>query len=185
MTYGTSANTYLVGRRPSRSSPHRRSRTVPIGKGPAIQHMRRGLIALTAHFAHFYLARHPPNQPQRLPPKRAARETSFASAAWKPATHRGKMLKLINDHLDHLHETKDLFDHLARSPCPIAPRIRQTRERRNVTSSMRLRLAQGLNSLSSLSSHISTGNTTPALPPRRLYSWSFSISSTRSLGTER
>jgi hypothetical protein len=28
MTYGTFANTYLVGRRPSRSSPHRRSRSV-------------------------------------------------------------------------------------------------------------------------------------------------------------
>jgi hypothetical protein len=88
--------------------------------------MRRGLIALTAHFAHFYLARHPPNQLERRPPKRAARETIFASAAWKPATHRGKMIKLINEHLDHLretkdlfdhlHETKDLFDHLARPP---------------------------------------------------------------------
>jgi hypothetical protein len=37
----------------------------------------------------------PPNQPQSRPPKRAARETSFAAAAWKPATHRGKMAKLI------------------------------------------------------------------------------------------
>jgi hypothetical protein len=44
--------------------------------------------------------------------KRAARETSLASAAWTPATHRGKMLKLMNEHLDHLRETKDLFDHL-------------------------------------------------------------------------
>jgi hypothetical protein len=59
MTYGTSANTYLVGRRSSRWSPDRRSRTVPIGKGPAIQHERRGLIALTAHFAHSCLAHHP------------------------------------------------------------------------------------------------------------------------------
>jgi hypothetical protein len=99
MTYGTSANTYLVGRRPSRSSPHRRSRTAPIGRGPAIQHMRRGLMAHTALMAHippWNLARHPPNHLQRRPPKRTARETSFASAAWKPAPHRGKMLKLIS-----------------------------------------------------------------------------------------
>jgi hypothetical protein len=38
----------------------------------------------------------PQTNPKGRPPKRAARETSFASAAWKPATHRGKMLKLIN-----------------------------------------------------------------------------------------
>jgi hypothetical protein len=121
MTYGTADNTYLVGRRPSRSSPHQRNRTVPIGKGPAIQHTRRGLRAITAHFAHRYLARHPPNHPPphpkpaseaNLPP-----ETTLASAAWKLATHRGKMLKLIHEHLDHLRKTKDLFDHLA----PIAP----------------------------------------------------------------
>jgi hypothetical protein len=56
MTYGTSANTYLVGRRPSRSSPHRRSKTVPIGKGSAILHTRKGLIAL---FAHLNFANHP------------------------------------------------------------------------------------------------------------------------------
>ena len=31
------------------------------------------------------------------------------------------MLKLIIEHLDHLHETKDLFDHLARS----LPHIRE------------------------------------------------------------
>jgi hypothetical protein len=61
--------------------------------------MRRGLIALTAHFAHFHLARHPPNHPPQTNPMAASktgRETSFASAAWKPATHGGKMLKLIN-----------------------------------------------------------------------------------------
>ena len=67
MTYGTSANTYLVGRRPSRSSPHRQSKTAPIGKRPAIRHRRRGLIALEAHFAHFYLTNHPPNHLQRPP----------------------------------------------------------------------------------------------------------------------
>ena len=92
MTYGTFANTYLLGRRSYRLSPDRRSRTVPIGKGPAVQHMRRGLIALTAHFEHLYLAHHP----QSPAPKRAARETSFASTARKPATRGGKMLKLIN-----------------------------------------------------------------------------------------
>ena len=67
MTYGTSANTYLAGRRPSRSSPHRRTRTVPIGKGPAIQHMGRGPIALTAHCAHCYLT-HRPLQTSRTRP---------------------------------------------------------------------------------------------------------------------
>jgi hypothetical protein len=39
-------------------------------------------------------------------------EAGLGSAAWKPVTHPGKMLKLINEHLDHLRETKDLFDHL-------------------------------------------------------------------------
>jgi len=58
-------------------------------------------------------ARHPPKPNPNPPPKRAARETNFFSAAWKPGTHRGKVLKL---NFEHLHETKDLFDHLARSP---------------------------------------------------------------------
>jgi hypothetical protein len=53
-------------------------------------------MALMALSAHLNWPTIPPNQPQSRPPKRAARETSFASAAWKPATHRGKMLKLIS-----------------------------------------------------------------------------------------
>jgi hypothetical protein len=63
MTYGTSANTHRVATRLSRSSPHRRSRTVPVGKPQAIQHMRRGLMAhtaLRAHFPHANLIGHPP-----------------------------------------------------------------------------------------------------------------------------
>jgi hypothetical protein len=112
MTYGTSANLYLLGRQTVPYVAGPAEQTAPIGKGPATQHRRRGLIALTAHFAHFIWPAIPPNEPQRPPPKRAAREISFASAARKPATHRGKMLKLINGHLDHLRETKDLFDHL-------------------------------------------------------------------------
>jgi hypothetical protein len=95
MTYGTVADTYFVGRRSSRLSPDRRSRTVPIGKGPAVQHMRRGFIALTAHFAHVYLAHHPP-QSSKSGSKTSRLEISFVSAARKPATHRGKMIKLIN-----------------------------------------------------------------------------------------
>ena len=86
MTYGTSANTYLVGRRPSRSSPHRRSRTVPIGKGPAIQHRRRGLIAPKAHFAHFYLTRHPPNPQSRLQNEPPARPVSPPQPGNQPPT---------------------------------------------------------------------------------------------------
>ena len=96
MTYGTSANTYLVGRRPSRSSPHRQSRTVPIGKGPAIQHMRRGTYGAYGAFRALLFGPPLPNHLQSPSLTRAACETSFASAAWKPATHRGKMLKLIN-----------------------------------------------------------------------------------------
>jgi hypothetical protein len=88
-------NTYLVGRSPSRSSPHRRSRTIPIRKGPAIQHRRRGLIAPRAHFAHFYLARHSPNHPPTISKTTCPRD-QLHLPAWKPATHRGKMLKLIH-----------------------------------------------------------------------------------------
>jgi hypothetical protein len=76
-------------------------------------------------------------------------EAGPASAARKPVTHPGKMIKLIDEHLehlretkdlfDHLHETKDLFDHLARS----LPKIRKIGRRRNVTSPMRGRFAHG------------------------------------------
>ena len=105
MTYGTSANTYLVGRRPSRSSPYRRSRTVPRQRtGDPATYGAYGA------FRTFKLANHPLNTSS----KTSRVETSFASAAWKPATHRSKMLKLMNEHLEHLHESKDLFDHLAR-----------------------------------------------------------------------
>jgi hypothetical protein len=67
MTYGTSANAYLVGRRPSRLSPHRAEQNRP----------DRQRTVDPAHKKETYSA-------------------SFASAAWKPATHRGKMLKLIS-----------------------------------------------------------------------------------------
>ena len=80
-------------------------------------------MALTAHCAHFYLARYPPNTAS----KTSRVETSFASAAWKPDTHRSKMLKLMNEHLEHLHETKDLFDHLARSRPPHQRNSRKTK----------------------------------------------------------
>jgi hypothetical protein len=94
MTYGTSANTYLVGRRSSRSSPHRRSRTVPIGKGPAIQHRRRGLIALMAHFAHSNLA--PPFPKDG--PKTSRLEGGIVSAARKPRTPQGQdaQMKIVS-----------------------------------------------------------------------------------------
>jgi hypothetical protein len=53
-------------------------------------------MALKAHFPPANLPAIPPNQTQIRPRKRAARETSFAPQPWKPVTHGGKMLKLIN-----------------------------------------------------------------------------------------
>jgi hypothetical protein len=40
-----------------------RAEASPIGIGSASRHMRRGLVALIALFAHFYLANHPPGRP--------------------------------------------------------------------------------------------------------------------------
>ena len=113
---------------------------------------------------------------------RAASRAAFASAASKPATHRGQddqfnclaILAIFVKQRTYL-ATLLLFGHLALylatllfiwSPCPVAPRLREIRERRNVTSSVRRPSLKGLSSLTSLSSHISTGNTTKALPPR-------------------
>jgi hypothetical protein len=62
MTYGSSANT-------SRLSPDRRSKAAPIGKrenDPAIQHRRRGLIALAGAFHALLFG--PPSPPKRAAP---------------------------------------------------------------------------------------------------------------------
>jgi len=83
------------------------------------------------------------------------------SAAGKPATQRARFSNKFMEHLDHLRETKDLFDHLVKTDDifdqlarPLL-RVRDMPKERNVSSSVRRRFAQGLNSLSSLNSHIS------------------------------
>ena len=103
MTNWTFTDTYLVGRKivPFVTAPAKQNHSDRRRTGD--QHMRKGLIALTAHF---YLARHPS--------KTSRRETSFAAAARKPATHReARCSNELFEHLEHLRETKDLFDHLA------------------------------------------------------------------------
>ena len=101
-----------------------------------------------------------------------ARETSFASAASKPATHRGQddqfnYLAILATFVKQRTYLATLlsFGHLALiiwPPCPIAPYTREMRKRRNLTSSVRRRFAQGdLSSLTSLSSHIFYRHTVP------------------------
>jgi hypothetical protein len=72
MTNGTFTNTYLIGRRSSRLSPHRRSKTTPIGEGTGDPAQERGTYDA---FRAFKLANHPPKPTP------------------KPASHGGKMLK--------------------------------------------------------------------------------------------
>jgi hypothetical protein len=121
MTYGTSANTYLVGRRPSRSSPHRRSRNRPARQGPAIQHMGRGPIALTAHCAHFYLT-HRPLQTSRTRPLRLRSPKTSHPRRQDAQINYLDILAIFVKQTTYL-AILLLFGHLALiwSPCPIAP----------------------------------------------------------------
>ena len=142
MTCGTSANTYLVGRRSSRLSPDRRSRTVPIGKGPAIQHQGRGLIALTTHFAHFYLAHHlppslrpAPNEPPAIPASSPQPETSHPRRQDAQINYLD-ILTIFVKQTTYL-AILPLFGHLAR-PFPASEKFPK---KRNVTSSVRRRSA--------------------------------------------
>jgi len=88
MKYGKFANTYLVGRGSSRLSPDRRSRTVPIGKGPDDPAREKGLYRAYGAFRALLLG----TSSSESGTTTSRIETSFASAARKPATHGGKML---------------------------------------------------------------------------------------------
>jgi hypothetical protein len=91
MTNGTFTNTYLVGRK-----------TVPFVTAPAEQNhsdrqrtgdqqMRKGTYSVYGAFRPLLFG-------PAIPPtfsKTSCPRDRFASPAWKPATHRGKMLKLI------------------------------------------------------------------------------------------
>ena len=72
-------------------------------------------MALTAYLAYFYLALPSPQPSAKAASETSlAPETSFAAAARKPATHReARCSNELFEHLEHLRETKDLFDHLA------------------------------------------------------------------------
>ena len=160
MTYGTFANTYLVGRRSSRLSPDRRSRTVPIGKGPAIQHMRRGLIALMAHFSALLFGPPSPHHPQKPGSKTSRLDTSFVRS---PKTSHPRRQDGQINYLDILAifvkqttylATLPLFGHLALATLLLfghlaqsLPRVKEIPRRRNVTSSVRRRFAPDLVSL--------------------------------------
>ncbi len=93
------------------------------------------------------------------------------SAARKPATRGARCSNKFIEHLEHLRETKDLFDHLGKTndifdhlARPLL-RFRDMPKGRNVTSSVRRASLQGL---SSLNSHISdAAKTQTSLGPDR------------------
>src|SRR5580698_6566165 len=144
-TYGTSANTYLVGRRASRSSPHRRSRTVPIERtGDPVQ--EQATYGASREFRAFNLANHPQPTPraglQNEPPARPASPSQPENGPQR-ARCSNQILSAFMKQRTYL------------ITLPDRPRIRGTRAGRNVTSSVRRRFAQGgLSSLTSLSSHM-------------------------------
>jgi hypothetical protein len=156
MTYGTFANTYLVGRRPSRSSPHRRSRSVRSartgdpahGKGTYSTH--GALCALLFGLPCSKTSR--PRDQLRLrsrktshPPRQDAQINYLAILAIfvKQRTYLATLLFIWPS-----------CPYLAILPCPIAPpRQRNSKKtKRNLFCTTPLR-SRGLSSLTSLSSH--------------------------------
>jgi hypothetical protein len=148
MTYGTFTNTYLVGRKivPFVTAPAEQNHSDRRRTGDPVR--RRGLMALMAHLAHFYLARHP-RKPTPQPSPKPASETSPrlrpASPRRLETSHPPRQDAQIN-YLDILTIFMKQRTYLAIlpfiwSPCPIAPR-HQRNSRRNVTSSVRRPFAQ-------------------------------------------
>jgi hypothetical protein len=181
MTYGTFTNTYLVGRKivPFVTAPAEQNHSDRRRTGDSVQ--EKGTYGAYGVFSALLFG---PPSPKPTPPPSP---TPASETSHPRDQHRLRSLEVSRpprqdvqiNYLDTLAifvkqttylailparlATLPAFGHLARSLL----RVKEIPRRRNVTSSVRRRFATpGLNSLSSLSSHISTGNTTPALPPR-------------------
>ena len=150
MTYGTFANTYLVGRRPSRSSPHRRSRSV---RSAGTGYPAHGKGTYSTYGTLCALLFGPPSsktsrprdqlrlrsQKTSHPPRQDAQINYLDILAIfvKQRTYLATLL-FIWPSCPYLAILPSL-GHLARS----LRRIREIPKRRNVTSSVRRRFAQG------------------------------------------